>query len=118
MSKINSDANQPQPLGGTKNNTPVDGSGEKRQFVALALTMSWQLAVVVIVPVLIGVQLDKHAAGNSYVYTFIGLAIALLGSAAVMWHMLQRANRLPVQKLTDAQKRAIKKSYEEDDADV
>jgi F0F1-type ATP synthase assembly protein I len=118
MSKILSDTTPPHSLGGTKNKTSVDGSNEKRQFVALALNMSWQLAVVVLVPVVIGVQLDKHAAGDSYMWTFIGLGIALLVSAAVMWRMLQRANKLPVQKLTDAQKRAVKKSYEEDDADV
>ena len=118
MSKNLSDTSPPQSLGGTKNKTSVDATQEKQQFVALALNMSWQLALVVLVPVVIGVQLDKHAAGDSYAYTFVGLGIALLGSGFVMWRMLQRANKLPVQKLTDAQKREIQKSYEEDDADV
>jgi len=118
MSKSTGDTNRPQALEGTKNTPSVDSSSEKRQFVALALTMSWQLAVVVIVPVVAGVQLDKHMAGNSYVWTFVGLGVALLGSGAVMWRMLQRANQLPVQKLTAEQKQAVQKSYEEDDADV
>lgn len=32
----------------------------KQQFLDSALNMSWQLAVTIIVPVIIGVQLDKH----------------------------------------------------------
>lgn len=78
------------------------------------MTMTWQLAIVVLVPVLIGVQLDK-VFGTSYLCTFIGLGIALAGSGVVMWRMMQLANQIPVPKLTAAQKRAIKKQYEEDD---
>jgi len=79
-----------------------------------AANMSWQLAIVVLVPIVGGVQLDK-AFDTSNVYMFIGLGVALLASAAVMWRAMQAANRLPVPKLTDAQKRVIKKQYEEDD---
>ncbi|MGZ6004676.1 MAG: AtpZ/AtpI family protein [Candidatus Saccharimonadales bacterium] len=32
----------------------------KQQFLDSALNMSWQLAVTIIVPVIIGVQLDNH----------------------------------------------------------
>jgi uncharacterized membrane protein len=76
--------------------------------------MSWQLAVVVLVPVIGGVQLDK-VLDTSSVFTFIGLGLALLGSAVVIWRTLQAANRLPVPKLSDAQRRAIQKQYEEED---
>ncbi|HSX30893.1 MAG TPA: hypothetical protein VLE99_03165 [Candidatus Saccharimonadales bacterium] len=85
-----------------------------RQFVALALDMSWKLAVVVLVPVLGGVGLDK-AIGVKYAYLLIGLAVAAMGTAVVLWQTLQTANKLPVPKLTDAQKRDIRKRYEEDD---
>lgn len=78
--------------------------------------MSWQLAIVVIVPIVVGAQLDKHFhAGNLWV--FVGLALALMMSTAVVWRMVQLANRLPVPKLTAAEKRAIQKSYEEEDND-
>lgn len=76
--------------------------------------MSWQLAVVVLVPIIGGVELDK-AFDNSYIFTVIGLALALVLSAVVMRRAMQVANRLPVPKLTAAQKRNIQKSYEEDD---
>lgn len=82
----------------------------------MALNMSWQLAIVVLVPVIGGVWLDKSF-DTSHLYTFIGLAVALLGCIAVMWRTLQAANRLPVPKLTAEQKRQIQKSYEEEDAE-
>ncbi len=85
-------------------------------FITMALNMSWQLAVVVLVPIIAGVQLDKSLdSGN--LFLFVGLGLAAIGSAAVMWRSMQAANRLPVPKLTDDQKRAIKKSYEEEDKD-
>lgn len=83
-------------------------------FVSMALTMTWQLALVVLVPVLIGVRLDKSF-GTSPLYLLIGLAVALLGSVAVMWRTMQSASRLPVPKLTDAERREIQKRYEEED---
>ncbi|HEY1835230.1 MAG TPA: AtpZ/AtpI family protein [Candidatus Saccharimonadales bacterium] len=92
-------------------------SGRQRdQFLNMALNMSWQLAIVVLVPILAGVKLDK-VFGTGSVYTFVGLGLALIGSIAVMWRTMQVANRLPVPKLTASQKRAIKKSYEEEDKD-
>jgi len=89
---------------------------QRGQFLNMALNMSWQLAVVVLVPILAGVRLDK-AFGASELYTLLGLGVALVGSVAVMWRTLQAANRLPVPKLTVEQKRAIRKSYEEEDDD-
>lgn len=87
----------------------------QRQFVQMALNMGWQLAVAVLVPVIIGVQIDKALDITSHIFTFIGLAIALIGSIFVMWRSMQKANSLPVPKLSAEQKQAIKKSYEEED---
>jgi hypothetical protein len=92
----------------------VDHTNPRRDFFVAAANMSWQLAVVVLLPVIGGAELDK-ALGNSYIFTIIGLVLALGLSTVIMWRAMQTANRLPVPKLTAAQKRAIKKSYEEDD---
>ena len=78
--------------------------------------MSWQLAVVVLVPMLGGVAIGK-AAGNATLWVLIGLAVAILGSGLVMWRTAKVANSLPVPKLTPAQKREIQKSYEAEDDD-
>lgn len=86
----------------------------QRQFVQMALNMGWQLAVVVLIPVAGGAQLDK-ALDTNHVFLFIGLALALMGTILVMWRTMQAANRLPVPRLTEAQKRAVKKAYDEED---
>jgi len=91
-------------------------SSQRSVFLNLVVNMTWQLAAVVLVPILVGVKLDK-VFGTHDTLTFVGLGLALLGSIAVMWRAMQTANRVPVPKLTDAQKRAIKKSYEEEDKD-
>lgn len=98
-----------------KTPVPKHQTDDNRQlFFSMAVNMSWQLAVVVLVPVISGIQLDKTL-GTKYVCTFVGLGLALLGSGIVMWRTLQTANRVPVPKLTAAQKREIQKKYEEDD---
>ena len=88
----------------------------RQQFAVFALNMSWQLALVVLIPVIGGVELDKTI-GKTEVFVFVGLAIALIGSGVVLWRTMQAANRLPVPKLTADQKRAVQKSYEEEDED-
>jgi len=109
--------------------TPATAKGETQHsedagdtrgvFFVAALNMSWQLAVVILVPVIGGVQLDKAVGtGSGGVWTFIGLGLALVGSALVMWRTVRLANKLPVPKLSAAQKRAIQKQYEEDDEDA
>jgi len=88
----------------------------RRNFLVSAANMGWQLAVVVLLPVIGGAELDKHL-GGKHLWVFIGLGVAFVASTMVMWQAVQLANRLPVPKLTAAQKRQIQKSYEEEDAD-
>lgn len=83
----------------------------------MALNMTWQLALAVLLPVGGGVLLD-HALGTSGVYTYVGLALALVLAGVVMWRTMQVANRLPVPKLTAEQKRQVQQQYEEDDDDA
>jgi hypothetical protein len=89
-------------------------ASQRDAFVTMAISMSWKLAIVVLIPVFAGSRLDKSMHTGT-TWTFVGLGVALIGSIAVMWQTMQVANKLPVPKLTDAQKRAIKKSYEEED---
>ena len=55
----------------------------KQQFLASALNMSWQLAVTIIVPVIIGVQLDDHFK-TSPSYTLGALFLAVFMASGVV----------------------------------
>jgi hypothetical protein len=90
--------------------------GSVSNFIGMALNMSWQLAIVFLVPVIGGVQLDKRF-GTKYLFTFIGLGLATVGSGLIMWRTLKVADSMPVPKLTAAQKRKIQKEYEAEDED-
>lgn len=114
MSKNAAHTTTPQSSGGRGSDTSVDSSRQQSQFVRLALTMGWQLAIVVLMPIIGGVELDKLF-GTSPILLIVGLVLAVLASIMVMWRAMQTANSLPVPKLTAAQKRAVQQSYEEDD---
>ena len=58
------------------------------QFLAAALNMSWQLAIVVIVPILVGSQMDKRL-DLSPTMTIIGFIVAMAGTGVIMWKQLQ-----------------------------
>jgi len=94
--------------------SPSKNRTQGQQFVFMALNMSWQLAVVVLLPVLAGVALGK-AQDHATAWLMVGLAVALVGSIAVMWRTMRVANSLPVPKLSAAEKREVQKQYEEDD---
>lgn len=103
--------------GHTPSTSEMQKSKDVRQkFVFFALNMSWQLAVVVLLPVIGGVELDKTMKTTD-VFTIAGLIVALIGSGLILWITAIRANRLPVPKLTEEQKRVIQKSYEAEDDD-
>lgn len=100
-------------------NTPLSKDPRKnavgrRQFLVAAANMGWQLAVAVLLPVIGGAELDKHL-GGGHLWVFVGLGLAFVLSVAVMWRAIQLANRLPVPTLSEAERRAIQKQYEEDD---
>ena len=66
-------------------------------FISLALDMSWRLAIVVLVPVIGGFELDQRLK-TSPLLTVVGFLLAMGGMAIVLWQTLQTANRMPVPK--------------------
>jgi F0F1-type ATP synthase assembly protein I len=63
--------------------TPNKEMKASSQFIGATLTMSWQLAIVVLVPVIGGFEIDKHF-GSSPVGTIIGFLIAMVGFGLVV----------------------------------
>lgn len=67
---------------------PQKVSAAKQQFMAAALNMSWQLAVVVLLPIVGGFKLDEHF-HSLPLWTISGFVLAMLGMAVVVWRQLQ-----------------------------
>ena len=99
---------------GKNSSAQVPGKSPAGQFVTMALDMTWRLAIVILAPILVGAWADKHLS-TSPGGVLAGFVVAMIGTAVVLWQAMQAANRLPVPKLTAAQKREIKRQYEEDD---
>lgn len=59
-------------------------------FVSLALKMSWQLALVVVVPIVGGYKLDEYL-HISLVWTIVGSGLAALGVFALLRHVVAEA---------------------------
>lgn len=74
----------------TKPATPVSSQSNdpKGQFFAAAMSMSWQLAIVVLVPIIGGFELDQRL-NMLPLLTIVGFALAMLGMSAVVWRQMQ-----------------------------
>lgn len=64
----------------------------KQQFMATALTMGWQLAVAVLVPLLFGIWLDKKF-HSSPSYTLGAFMVAIFFGSMVVWRTVQGVNK-------------------------
>jgi F0F1-type ATP synthase assembly protein I len=71
---------------GTETNTLAE-------FFSATLTMSWQLAIVVLIPVLGGFELDKKLHTKPFL-TIIGFVLAIAGVAFVVWRQFQLVRQL------------------------
>jgi hypothetical protein len=114
MDKSSAAPKNTPPIARDGKTTPESAQIMRRNFLVYAANMSWQLAIVVVLPIAGGAMIDRHN-GSGHLWVFIGLGLAAVLATGVMWRTVQLASHLPVPKLTDAQKRAIQKSYEEDD---
>jgi hypothetical protein len=72
----------------SNNSSKVDTPNPRGDFLAAALGMSWQLALVVLIPIIGGFELDK-ALDILPVLTIAGFIVAMAGMALVVWHQLQ-----------------------------
>lgn len=60
----------------------------KKEFYLAVLTMSWQLAIVVLVPLFIGNKLDTHF-NTAPLWTLVGLVLALICVALIVWRQFK-----------------------------
>jgi F0F1-type ATP synthase assembly protein I len=101
-----------------KNSSKVEHARSRKDpsgvFVGMALDMSWRLAVVVLVPIIGGFELDK-AFNTSPLLVIVGFVLAMLGMALVMKQTVDAANDMPlptVVKPTETNHNAAKAAKE------
>ena len=64
----------------------------KRQFVGASVSMGWQMAGAVLIPVIIGVKLDDHF-HSSPSYTLAALVLACGGAIAIVSNTIKQVGR-------------------------
>lgn len=86
------------PAGGTspQSDTTAKTRSPKAQFLMAALNMSWQLAIVVLVPIIGGYELDKKL-NTVPALTVVGFIVAMTGMGLVVWRQLQLFSPPPAQ---------------------
>lgn len=72
--------------------TDTNITAQQNMFIAMTLTMSWQLALVVIVPIVGGHFLDDHYKMTPWL-TLAGLTVAIIGVFGVLTRTVSEANR-------------------------
>jgi F0F1-type ATP synthase assembly protein I len=77
--------------------TKPETAAMKRQrqlFMASALSMSWQLAIVVLVPIIGGHELDIHLKTSPFL-TVVGFGVAALGTYGLLRSVLTQFKLSP-----------------------
>lgn len=67
---------------------PKKVSAAQNAFFVALFNMSWQLAIVVLLPLIGGAQIDKNL-GTSPIFTLLGFAIALGGMTIIVLRQVQ-----------------------------
>lgn len=89
MKKTTTPVQTPSPHARSAKDAGVDsGRNPRDEFLAAALTMSWQLAIVVLVPIIGGFELDKKL-NTLPALTIVGFVVAMIGMALIVWRQLQ-----------------------------
>lgn len=89
MTKTTAPTETPSPTGGSaKPAKDAEYQQARREFFVSVLNMSWQLAIVVLVPILGGYKLDQTL-DTAPLLTIVGFFIAMVGTAGIVWYQLQ-----------------------------
>jgi F0F1-type ATP synthase assembly protein I len=70
--------------------TLVEAMYQRSIFLNMALNMTWQLAIVFLVPIVGGFELDKHLKTTPWL-TITGAVVAMLGTLLILRQTLKRA---------------------------
>jgi F0F1-type ATP synthase assembly protein I len=83
----------PSSKDGSSSHPKPDASTEAQgKFLAMALSLGWQLLVVFLLPIMAGYALDKKTHHDS-LFLVIGFVIAIAGFVLVLWRTVQLADQ-------------------------
>ena len=82
---------EPGPVNRKRKTEQSDTKQQRQLFLASALSMSWQLAIVVLVPIIGGYELDQHLK-TTPLLTIIGFVVAMAGTYGILRTVLREFN--------------------------
>lgn len=96
--------------------TVVDDDIERRlatinagsQFLGATLNMGWRLALTVLIPLIGGIQLDKHL-NSSPSFTLGGMVLAAAAGSAAVWVTIKQVNADIAEQLAEDKKKTKEK---------
>jgi len=88
MTKTTAPSTTPSPTPGDTQSSKGGSTNPRAEFIVAALNMSWQLAIVVLVPIIAGYELDKKL-DTVPSLTILGFLLAMVGMALVVWRQMQ-----------------------------
>ena len=93
----------------------LSGLDMKSQLISASLNLGWQLALTVLIPIFIGVQIDRKF-DSSPSWTLTALFLAIAGSAVILSRTFKELNRTQEADIKAASKRKRSKKKERVDA--
>jgi len=76
----------------------------RRQFVISSISMGWQLAGAVLIPVIIGVKLDQRFDSKPS-YTLAALIIAVGGAIVIIMNTIDQVNKQQAEQQQEADRK-------------
>ena len=89
----------PSPSSTKQSKAVADKGSPSQVFISMVLDMSWRLALVFLIPVIAGVELDKHYHPSGDIYLIIGLILGVAGAIMVIYRTYKLANQLAAEDL-------------------
>ena len=83
----------PSPSSKEKPRAVADKSIPTTVFISMVLDMTWRLALVVLIPIILGVELDKHHKTH-HAYLIAGFILATAGFIIVVFRSYKLANSM------------------------
>ena len=94
MNKTTAQNNTQSPKSQSKAKKYAEYSSDSGLFFSLALDMTWKLAIVVLIPVILGSFIDNHYKVKGNAYLLVGLALGFILSVLVIRNTVIQSNEI------------------------